>query len=393
MLSYFIGTFIFSLTSLIFLFHIRKTNISFLKNSLVLYSGKSSSGALLLGGLPIGTSIVLGIIAMKFIDTKIALNLQMTVSFLISSILILTYGYLDDKYEIRPIVKLFSQVLAVFIFTTVSAIDIGGVFSSILFIFFSVYGISVLNGTNLLDGLDLMTVKLSTLSYLTFCSIAYFYQSQATLLYSMICLGALLPFAIYNKFPSKMHLGEIGGAYIGFSYLILSISLFRDLQKTLSFIDAFSYCVLPMSLSLVEVGISFFRRIMNSKSPFKGDRFHIHQLLRNYYNFSINQTTNLLFAVYGVIFFASVFSIEMFGLKPMYIYPMTILSLCTFQFKIGKKYWVKRDFNFNLENFLTSLRKDHLIVIDNSKVDKFEFKLVDEDKKEQNDKDQYKKSA
>lgn len=395
MLSYFVGTFIFSLITLISLFHIRKTENLFLKKNLVIYSGKSSSGALLLGGLPVGLSVVFGVVAMKFFDTKIALNFQMTLSFLISSGLILSYGYLDDRFEIRPIVKLFFQISAVFIFTTISAVDIGGIFSSILFIFYSFYGLSVLNGTNLLDGLDLMSVKLSTVAYLAFFSIAYMFNSQATMIYSLICLGALLPFAVYNKFPSKMHLGEIGGAYLGFSYLLISISLFRDLQQTHSFIDAFSLSVLPMSLSVVEVGISFLRRIFNSKSPFKGDKFHIHQILRNYYQFSVRKTTNILSMAYTLTFTLSLASIAFLDFKPMVAYPLTLVALCIFQFKIGKKYWIKKSFNFNLESFLTSLRKDHLLVIDNSKVDKFEFKIIDtqEKKSKNNQKDKTKKAA
>lgn len=394
MLSYFVGTFIFSLITLISLFHIRKTENIFLKKNLVIYSGKSSSGALLLGGLPVGVSVVLGVVAMKFFDTKVALNFQMTLSFLISSGLILSYGYLDDRFEIRPIVKLFFQISAVFIFTTISAVDIGGIFSSILFIFYSFYGLSVLNGTNLLDGLDLMSVKLSTVAYLAFFSIAYMFNSQATMIYSLICLGSLLPFAVYNKFPSKMHLGEIGGAYLGFSYLLISISLFRDLQQTQSFIDAFSLSVLPMSLSVVEVGISFLRRIFNSKSPFKGDKFHIHQILRNYYQFSVRKTTNILTMLYTLTFTLSLTTIAFLGLKPMVAYPLTLAALCIIQFKIGKKYWIKKSFNFNLESFLTSLRKDHLLVIDNSKVDKFEFKIIDtQEKKNNNQKDKTKKAA
>lgn len=376
MLSYFVGVFALSTILLTLLYQVKNTKSSFLKRAFLVYSGKSNSGAQLLGGLPVGLSVIFGVLVLKLFQIKMALNLNMTLSFLIASTIILSYGYFDDRFELRPIVKLFCQTFSVLLFTAISAIDIGNDFSTIFFIFMAFYGIGVVNGTNLLDGLDLMTVKISSVVYGSYILISYLYGSDITMTYSLICLASLLPFSFYNKFPSKIHLGEIGGAYIGFTYMLLSASVFRDIFKYASFIDSFALAVFPMSISMVEVGISFLRRILNHKSPFKGDRFHIHHILRNYNHFSINKTTNLLALTYACILGGTIYLTTVVNIKFSVSYILSVLFLFAFQYQIGKKQWVKKKFDFSLKNFLTSLRKEHVVVIDSSKVDSFEFKIV-----------------
>ena len=372
----FFASFVLSSCLVFCLRQVRKTHFDF-KKYFVVYSGKSDSGAQLLGGLPISLAIVSSIFFVSFFDFEWRVTKLLLGSFFFSSAVIIGYGYLDDRFELRPVVKLFSQLIAVFTFAVVNSLVLGDYFSTIMFIGLMFYGVGVLNGTNLLDGLDMMTVKISGMVYLSYAFLGYLYGSETVFNYSLLFFACLLPFTFYNKYPSKMHLGEIGGTFIGMSYLFLFTASFKDIRINRNFVDAFILCILPATISMAEVGISFMRRIYRGKSPFIGDRFHLHQLFRNYYELSVPRTTNVLALSYGVILSVSIYLTHATSVPKIFIYSGLCLSLGAFQLFYGKKYWIKKHRTADLKNFLSSLRKEDVVVIDSSKVDKFEFKILE----------------
>ena len=140
-----------------------------------------------------------------------------------------------------------------------------------------------------------------------------------------------------------------------------------------------------------EVGISFMRRIYNGKSPFIGDRFHLHHIFRNYYNLSVPATTYLLSFSYGAILLTSLSCMFFTNIPKVLTYAALCIGLGGFQLYYGKRYWIKKSSSTNLKNILTSLQKEDVFVIDSSMVDKFEFKVL----KDKSDKiiqlDDYKK--
>lgn len=391
-LNFEIISFAFCISSLLVfaLRQVRKTSFKF-KKHFVVYSGKSDSGAQLLGGLPVSMAMLTGILLVSAFGYEWRVTKYLLGSFFLSSAFIISYGYLDDRFELRPIVKLAAQVLAVFSFSLVNSLVLGDYFSTIMFIGLMFFGIGTLNGTNLLDGLDMMTVKISCAVYLTYAFIGILYDSQTVLNYSLIFMACLLPFTFYNKFPSKMHLGEIGGTFIGLSYLFLFTAAFKDIRLNRNFVDAFILCIFPATISMSEVGISFMRRIYNGKSPFIGDRFHLHHIFRNYYNLSVPATTYLLSISYGAILLTGLSCMFFTNIPKVLTYAALCIGLGGFQLYYGKRYWIKKSSSTNLKNILTSLQKEDVFVIDSSMVDKFEFKVL----KDKSDKiiqlDDYKK--
>ena len=374
-------TFAISMTLVFCLRQIRKTNLK-LKKYFVVFSGKSDTGAQLLGGLAISIAMTFGITTFSISSPSWHVNNYILGAFLLSSFIIIFYGYFDDRFELRPIVKLAAQFLAVFTFSAINSIVLGDVLSTIMFVGLMFYGLGTLNGTNLLDGLDMMTVKISSVVFLSFAAIGVMYNSNTVLNYSLAFFAGLLPFTFYNKYPSKMHLGEIGGTYIGMCYMFLFTACFKDLRYSMSFVDSFVVSILPLTISMGEVGISFLRRLYNGKSPFIGDRFHLHHISRNYYKVSVPLTTYLLSFTYGTILFSTLTLMYFTSIPKTILYVSTCVTIGVFQYSYGKKYWMKRKGQkFNLKNIMTSLRKEELVVIDSSKVDAFEFLRVSESKK------------
>lgn len=253
-------------------------------------SPKSTTGAVLLGGLPvaIGSCIVFYLFSA---------NISSFLGWLLPAIILVSIGYLDDKVEIKPFVKLGLQVIAVFTFAFFAA---GG--EQINFVLFAVYivwGFGVLSGSNLLDGIDTYSVKYSIGSYAAFALLGLYFGHTQIVLISALLVAPILAFYFFNRFPSKMHLGEIGGTIIGLNCLHLSSLIYSGEGRAIAEFSAINIELLVLSLSVMhlpmtELGISLLRRIATAKSPFHGDRLHLHYLFASQKKIGVTKAANIL---------------------------------------------------------------------------------------------------
>ena len=204
-------------------------------------------------------------------------------SLLLGGSIILGFGVWDDRVDLGYRVKLLGQLLAALV-----VVFIGGIrFESIpvlaeyqlpiwigapLTIFFL---IAVSNAVNLTDGLDGLA---GGLSFLTLCGIAYLaYLSRdsTVLLLTVPFLGGVLGFLRYNTYPARIFMGDGGSQLLGFMMGVLAILLTDSTRGPFS-----------PALSLFLLGLPFLdtlgvagQRLAEGRSPFIGDRTHVHHKL------------------------------------------------------------------------------------------------------------------
>lgn len=274
--------FIFSFAGYQYLITRKPSNFFYIR------SEKSSSHAHLLGGLP----LALNVIAVLFINVSD----QQAMTALLPALIITGYGFYDDKYEMRARLKLIFQASAVGIFAFSVAPVISVVNPLITIGIVGFFGMALVNGTNLLDGLDTMTLKTAGTSLIGFVIVSYISNNSFGLTLSLSTLMSLAAFYYFNKEPARLYLGEIGGSFIGLVTLMLGVSNFISLSKSHSPIGSFAYVLILTSLPLNELGISFLRRIWAKKSPFRGDRLHLHYILGSKYKLSASKTATSIAA-------------------------------------------------------------------------------------------------
>ncbi len=208
-----------------------------------------------------------------------------TLSVLLGGLIILGFGVWDDRANLGYRIKLLGQVAA-----ALAVIIIGGIrFESIPFlldaelpmwigipvtVFFLV---AVSNAVNLTDGLDGLA---GGLSFLTLCGIAYlaYLSNDSTvLLLTVPFLGGLLGFLRYNTYPARIFMGDGGSQLLGFIMGVLAILLTDSTSGPFS-----------PALSLFLLGLPFLdtlgvagQRLAEGRSPFIGDRTHIHHKLHD----------------------------------------------------------------------------------------------------------------
>jgi UDP-GlcNAc:undecaprenyl-phosphate GlcNAc-1-phosphate transferase len=206
-----------------------------------------------------------------------------TLPVLFGGLIILGFGVWDDRANLGYRVKLLGQLAAAF-----AVIIIGGIrFESIPFLLdaelplwigipvTALFLVAVSNAVNLTDGLDGLA---GGLSFLTLCGIAYlaYLSNDSTvLLLTVPFLGGLLGFLRYNTYPARIFMGDGGSQLLGFIMGVLAILLTNSSSGPFS-----------PSLSLFLLGLPFLdtlgvagQRLAEGRSPFIGDRKHVHHKL------------------------------------------------------------------------------------------------------------------
>jgi UDP-GlcNAc:undecaprenyl-phosphate GlcNAc-1-phosphate transferase len=206
-----------------------------------------------------------------------------TWSILLGGAIIVGFGVWDDRANLGYRIKLVGQLVA-----ALTVILIGGIrFESIPFLFdaelpmwigipvTAFFLVAVSNAVNLTDGLDGLA---GGLSFLTLCGIAYlaYLSNNATvLLLTVPFLGGVLGFLRYNTYPARIFMGDGGSQLLGFMMGVLAILLTNTTSGPFSPVLAFFILGLPFLDTLGVAG----QRIAEGRSPFVGDRTHVHHKL------------------------------------------------------------------------------------------------------------------
>ena len=236
----------------------------------------------LIGGISI--YIVLCVIAIS----SSYLNFFSQIVLVVSSILIIV-GLVDDLIDIRPIFKLYAQVLAALLVMGLTGIHIeeiaylqnGKVISFFEFgyLITIIAVVGLINAFNMMDGIDGLA------SIQAIISIIFLFVSSFLLNFKMSndvflvllfsCLVGFL-FLNLNLIPkSKVFLGDAGSMFLGFcvAWTIINNTQINDGEA------------LPPSIALWLVAVPItdtitisLRRMLLNRSPFSPDRKHLHHI-------------------------------------------------------------------------------------------------------------------
>ena len=223
-----------------------------------------------------------------------------TLSVLLGGLIILGFGVWDDRANLGYRIKLLGQLMA-----AIAVIIIGGIqFESIPFLLDAelplwigipvtvLFLVAVSNAVNLTDGLDGLA---GGLSFLTLCGIAYlaYLSNDSTvLLLTVPFLGGLLGFLRYNTYPARIFMGDSGSQLLGFIMGVLVILLTDSTRGPFSPALALLLLGLPFLDTLGVVG----QRLAEGRSPFIGDRTHIHHKLLSV-GFSHYEAVTVIYAI------------------------------------------------------------------------------------------------
>lgn len=194
-------------------------------------------------------------------------------------------GLVDDKWSIRARYKLALQILITGIFSTFfyrfQTLRIPGI-DPIPFLSFEVpitmiWMLTVINGFNLIDGIDGLAGSVSCAILLTIALNALRLHNLPVQIMALIAAGSTFGFLIKNWRPARIFLGESGSFGLGTLSAALLVSMGSGSEEAFPF--QFLAVTLIAVYPILEVTLSILRRLSQGKSIGSADRGHIHHKL------------------------------------------------------------------------------------------------------------------
>ncbi|WP_164848470.1 MraY family glycosyltransferase [Halobacteriovorax sp. HLS] len=376
-----IGTVLINLGLLFTVARSRSIKNTILRELFYIPARKSKTNAVVLGGLALSFSTLFVVYYFYSNSLMITLEKFSSLGFILSIFLVTIHGYLDDKFEISPRIKLLSQLFAVMTFSLFLVIILQREFI-IFFIPIAVFwGFGTLNGSNLLDGLDTMTVKVSSVVFLTFYSIGFLYNIKNIILITPLLYIGICSFYFFNKEPAKIHLGEIGANLLGLTYIFLSSLIYINTFKEIGPSQAIFLSLLPLSIPMIELAVSFLRRLYFKKSPFKSDRLHIHHILTRERKYSASKAASATALIFLVPTLVCLFILQDNVVLTYFIHGFSSMGLYIL---VCYKYW-KKDHDLEMQESIEvgkNLKSKNIKLISSKIVEDFEIIIDSEQKKD-----------
>ena len=203
-------------------------------------------------------------------------------------IIITITGVIDDTKTLKPLQKLFGQVLAAMVAVAfgiqidsadipfVTNVELANEISMIVTV---IWIVGITNAINLIDGLDGLSSGIALISCVSLLIIFALNDSpMVAILMITSLIGALVGFLPFNFSPAKTFIGDTGSNFLGY---ILSIVSILGVAKTYTAV-VIALPMLVLGLPIFDVVWAIIRRIVKGKSIkaiFKADKGHLHHRL------------------------------------------------------------------------------------------------------------------
>ena len=223
---------------------------------------------------------------------------------------------MDDKYNLKPNLKLILFIIVIYFFlfafpnliikslnfsfykNSINIQEISYFFTILAFLLF-------INSFNMFDGINLQSV-----SYSIFILIIFYIKSNFNLFYMLLIFPLLIFF--YLNYKNKCFLGDNGTLLLSFVFSFLFVDFHNN--KKLLFADEIFLIMLIPGLDMLRL---FIVRVIKGLNPFYPDRNHVHHLLIKKFDskisliilFSLILLPNVFYQFYNLKFFIIVLSI------------------------------------------------------------------------------------
>lgn len=228
------------------------------------------------------TIVLINIVLIVFFKNLYLNNLNNI--FYLSLIILLSgfFGLIDEKYSCKPLEKIVLQILISALLIFNGKIINFSSNETINYIFTITYFLFIFNIINMFDNIDLglASVSIPIIIFLLFYS-----ESNLILLYCI--LGSLFAFVIFNSYPSKIFMGDMGSFQISTILIAFSTNLFWENFMFRGYVSSFLNLGLHNLIFLLPI-IDFvtvsYKRITLGKSILVGDTNHLSHILNKKIN-------------------------------------------------------------------------------------------------------------
>lgn len=235
------------------------------------------------GGISIAVTYLIGMIAIYLFGNEHYIKQQYIAAFVFSSLLIAVISLYDDIKNKSFKFKLLSQLIAVFVVLfsgiVIDELALPGLgYTTLGWISYPLsflWIVGLTNAYNFMDGIDGLMGGVAVIVSLFFMAISYYHGSEFVYITCYTILAGALGFLFFNFPPAKIFMGDVGSAFLGFTFATLAIIAARyDNSHT-------SFLVMPLLLFNViyDTVFTFLRRLSNGEDVTNPHRSHLYQIM------------------------------------------------------------------------------------------------------------------
>lgn len=195
---------------------------------------------------------------------------------LLGTAFVFAVGLFDDRYELRAGPQFAAQIGAALIaigFTVwIEVVTLPLMPEPTRFPWYVTYPLTIgwvvgmMNTVNFLDGLDGLAAGVGAIAAALFAVHSASLGQAEIALYSLALAGACVGFLVFNISPARVFLGSAGAMTLGYALATLSILAPARVMTAL----------LIMLIPIADTAFLIFDRWRRGRSPFQGDRAHLH---------------------------------------------------------------------------------------------------------------------
>jgi len=263
------------------------------------------------GGIAIVATFVAGSLVIYFVAEVARIDDRYFWGYLITAVLLATVSFIDDILQKTFVAKIMTQVLCVsvalasgVVLTRLAIPRFGEVplgWPGYVLTFLWILGLT--NAYNFMDGLDGLAGGVAVIAAAFLGAIALEQNSVFVYLSSYLLLAGSAGFLLFNFPPARIFMGDVGSAFLGFTFAILAvIGASLDLGHL-------SFYIVPMLLFhfIFDTVFTFCRRLLRGEQVHAAHRTHLYQLLNRlgYSHKAVSLFHYALTVVQGIAAFVS----------------------------------------------------------------------------------------
>ena len=221
------------------------------------------------------------------------INRLINITFISSFFLLI--GFTDDLFSLSPWPRLAMQIaggcfayfngiqirsldFSFLPFNSINSINID-LPTTISILLSIIWLVGVTNAFNWIDGLDGLAAGTASICSIIFAYFA-FEENYILMTYLFLALcGACVGFLRFNKYPSKIIMGDGGSYFVGFvlaSFGILVSTNFSELENLDKFSTNIFLPIIILALPIFDMARVIVIRLLKGLSPLYPDRSHLH---------------------------------------------------------------------------------------------------------------------
>lgn len=233
-----------------------------------------------LGGAALFVSFLaaIGLSLVLHVERQDPLELRRLTGLLIGSAMVFGLGVYDDRRELGPVPQFIIQFLAagVAIYCGITITQIANPFGGMMtfslpvtLVFTLFWLVGMMNTVNWLDGLDGLAGGVTVIASVLLFAHSYSLGQYSVALLPLALAGCVLGFLPFNFYPAKIFMGTSGALFLGFALGSMAIIGGAKMATAL----------LVLGVPILDVAWQVVNRLRLGRSPFLGDRGHLHHRL------------------------------------------------------------------------------------------------------------------